>query len=138
MSLLSASSPGGNLHDYIKANDRPNQMGHAEGDSAEDEFTHSQSPSFASPTTKSVRTWNNRWHDNKGVILVLISEVFAACMFAAVRLLETSQETGDPMHPLQVLFHDAVSICTLLRITSDSLRSYEYHVSVEHRLYVVH
>ena len=46
--------------------------------------------------------WWRWWLHNKGVVLVLTSEMFGALMNTATRLLETSRDDAGGMNPLQV------------------------------------
>ena len=46
--------------------------------------------------------WWRWWLHNKGVVLVLTSEMFGALMNTATRLLETSRSNAGGMHPFQV------------------------------------
>ena len=46
--------------------------------------------------------WWRWWLHNKGVVLVLTSEMFGALMNTATRLLETSRGDAGGMHPFQV------------------------------------
>lgn len=47
--------------------------------------------------------WWRWWLHNKGVVLVLTSEMFGALMNTATRLLETSRGNAGGMHPFQIL-----------------------------------
>ncbi|XTI93079.1 hypothetical protein V2W45_1428879 [Cenococcum geophilum] len=48
--------------------------------------------------------WWRWWLHNKGVVLVLTSEMFGALMNTSTRLLETSCDDAGGMHPFQILF----------------------------------
>lgn len=53
------------------------------------------------------------WDQNKGVFLVVISQLFAALMNVGARLLET-EANGHGMHTLQVFIYDFESKCIRL------------------------
>ncbi|MCJ1481805.1 hypothetical protein MMC06_001964 [Schaereria dolodes] len=48
--------------------------------------------------------WAIFWQKNKGLILVLISQLFGALMNVTTRLLETDGSHGEAMYPFQILF----------------------------------
>ncbi|KAK8251625.1 hypothetical protein IWZ00DRAFT_437007 [Phyllosticta capitalensis] len=44
------------------------------------------------------------WIQNRGWVLVLLSESFGACMAAMARLLENEEDESSSMHPMQIIF----------------------------------
>ena len=54
----------------------------------------------------SPRTWRETfrlfWARNRGMILVMLAQIFGVMMNVAIRLLEMSKESGPGMHPFQV------------------------------------
>ena len=82
--------------------------------------------------------WKTIWHNNKGALLILISEVFGASMDATARFL---QQGGHGMHPFQVatlLTH--VSLMHMQETNSqiiDHLCTNGHDVHSKHNIYVV-
>ena len=72
------------------------------------------------------RSLQNFWIRNKGVALVLLSQVFGSGMNVAARILETEGSHGKAMHPFQVR---RFPFCTLgdTNLAIDSIRPHVPH-----------
>ncbi|KAI4109651.1 MAG: hypothetical protein LQ339_001764 [Xanthoria mediterranea] len=81
-----------------------------------------QSVSPAPPTRSWKARCNALWLANKGLLLVLVSQLFGALMNVTTRLLETS---GNPLNTFQVMF-------ARMGITSLLCTSYMWWAQVEH------
>lgn len=86
----------------------------------------SKSPVPAPPTrSKWRRTLTALWVKNKGLALVMLSQLFGVMMSVTTRLLEMDGVHGKGMHPFQILF---------ARMTGTLVLSgaYQYFAKVEH------
>lgn len=90
-----------------------------------------------SPPPRKVRKgpWAMFWMRNKGMVMVLLSQLFGALMSVTTRLLETS---GSGMHPFQVCVPVIIK-CKKQLLTDfiDSFCTNEYHGISRLRLHVV-
>ena len=78
------------------------------------------------------------WIRNKGVLMVLLAELFSAFMITATRLLETDNSvSGAGMEPFQVCLPRKMSIASADYNIQDSSCSNGHHSFVEYDIYVV-
>jgi hypothetical protein len=76
------------------------------------------------------------WTRNKGLMLVLLAQVFGTLMNVTTRLLEVEGNNGKGLHPFQVCFSD-FSGQIIHNSDKDSLRSDGYYCTTRFWLYVV-
>lgn len=81
---------------------------------------HGESDQSGEVAATGPRTWRHRlahfWVVNKGIVFMLIAQVFGVLMNVTTRLLEVEGNKGKGLHPFQILFA-RMSITTLLAST---------------------
>ena len=94
----------------------------------------------------SPRTWKQAfrlfWARNKGLTLVMLSQLFGVMMNVTIRLLEMSGTSGPGMHPFQVLpaVHPLISLSEMLGASLtmiDPIRSDDRHSHSQRHLSMV-
>ena len=100
---------------------------------------------LSSSPAPSPRTWKQAfrlfWARNKGLSLVMVSQLFGVMMNVTIRLLETSGASGPGMHPFQVL--PAVPLISLPEMLGasltmiDPIRSHDRHSHTQRHLSMV-
>ncbi|MCJ1308416.1 hypothetical protein MMC25_002069 [Agyrium rufum] len=94
------------LSDHSQGDVSPNGRIAAQEASPYQPLAYVHNPQHSPWRNRLLKIWQPFWIHNKGLIMVLVAELFGALMTAGTRLLEIRSDEKDPepMHPFQILF----------------------------------